>query len=144
MLNLQLEIFAGGVEGANIASWIHSTETRLCVCQVPEPMWVATTSDRLTGPAAVWFTTWASQEIEITLALFRDAEKSCNSKTFSPIVERAPLLAIKQTGSIPEYLAAASEAVTDRNAMLLTLIVNELNPCHNIFDYSLLGNLRPE
>ncbi|KAJ9068242.1 hypothetical protein DSO57_1030596 [Entomophthora muscae] len=26
----------------------------------PKPMWVATASGRLTGPAAVWFTNWAS------------------------------------------------------------------------------------
>ncbi|KAJ9061060.1 hypothetical protein DSO57_1024394 [Entomophthora muscae] len=51
MLNLQLESFAGGVKGANIVSWLHSTKIHLCICQVPEPMWVATASGRLTGPA---------------------------------------------------------------------------------------------
>ncbi|KAJ9082692.1 hypothetical protein DSO57_1002210 [Entomophthora muscae] len=96
-------------------------------------MWVVTASGRLTRPAAVWFTTWASQEIEITWASFRDAAKSRYSETFLPIVLRTPILAIKQTGSIPEYLAAwhqalsaAPEAVTDRNTMLLTLIINGL------------------
>ncbi|KAJ9071024.1 hypothetical protein DSO57_1001272 [Entomophthora muscae] len=56
MLNLQLESFAGGVKGADIVSWLHSTKARLHICQVPEPMWVATASGHLTGPAAVWFT----------------------------------------------------------------------------------------
>ncbi|KAJ9077448.1 hypothetical protein DSO57_1016752 [Entomophthora muscae] len=61
MMNLQLESFTGGVEGDNIVSWLHSTETCLQICQVPEPMWVATASARLTGPAAVWFTKWACE-----------------------------------------------------------------------------------
>ncbi|KAJ9062330.1 hypothetical protein DSO57_1011903 [Entomophthora muscae] len=39
-----------------------------------------------------------------------------------------PLLAIKQTGFVPEYLAAAPEAVIDGNTMLLTFIVNGLKP----------------
>ncbi|KAJ9054608.1 hypothetical protein DSO57_1012675 [Entomophthora muscae] len=98
MLNLQLEPFAGGVEGANIVSWLQSTETRLCICQVPEPMWVATVSGCLIGPAAVWFTNWASQELDVTWAVFRDAAKSCYSETFSPVVVGTLLLAIKQTG----------------------------------------------
>ncbi|KAJ9088843.1 hypothetical protein DSO57_1019120 [Entomophthora muscae] len=128
MLNLQLKSFAGGVEGANIVSWLHSTKTCLCICQVPEPMWVVTASGHLTVPAAVWFINWASQKIEITWVLFRDAAKSRYSETFSPTVVGTPLLAIKQTGSVPEYLAAASEAVTDGNTMLLTLIINGLKP----------------
>ncbi|KAJ9069672.1 hypothetical protein DSO57_1016146 [Entomophthora muscae] len=135
MLNLQLKSFAGGVKGAEIVSWLHSTKIRLCIYQVPEPMWVATVSGCLTWPAAVWFTNWTSQEIDDTWALFRDASKSLYSEAFSPIVVETPLLAIKQTGSVPEYLAAwqqacnaAPEAVTNGNAMLLTLIVNELNP----------------
>ncbi|KAJ9068115.1 hypothetical protein DSO57_1031938 [Entomophthora muscae] len=73
MLNLQLESFAGGVEGANIVSWLQSTETRLCICQFPEPMWVATASGRVTGPAAVWFTNLASQELDVTWAAVRNA-----------------------------------------------------------------------
>ncbi|KAJ9062181.1 hypothetical protein DSO57_1013237 [Entomophthora muscae] len=94
-----------------------------------------TVSGRLMGPAAVWFTTWASQEIEITWVSFRDTVKSCYSKTFLPIVVGNPLLASKQMDSIPEYLttwqqalATAPEAMTDRNTMLLTLIVNGLKP----------------
>ncbi|KAJ9070583.1 hypothetical protein DSO57_1006302 [Entomophthora muscae] len=91
-------------------------------------MWVVTALGCLTGPAAVWFITWASQEIEITWAPFRDAVKSRYSETFSPIVVGTPLLAIKQTGSVLEYLAAAPEALTDGNSMLLTLIVIGLKP----------------
>ncbi|KAJ9071834.1 hypothetical protein DSO57_1039699 [Entomophthora muscae] len=135
MLNLQLESFAGGVKEADIVSWLQSTETHLCICQVPEPMWVATASGCLTEPAAVWFTNWASQDLDVTWAAFQDAAKSCYSETFSPIVTETPHLAIKQTGSVTEYLAAwqqalatAPEAVTDGNAMLLTLIVNGLKP----------------
>ncbi|KAJ9079974.1 hypothetical protein DSO57_1029946 [Entomophthora muscae] len=89
-------------------------------------MWVATASGRLMGPAAVWFTNWASQETEVTWAAFQDATSSRYSKTFLPIVVGTPLLAIKHTGSIPEYLAAwkqalaaAPEAIINRNAMLL-------------------------
>ncbi|KAJ9059487.1 hypothetical protein DSO57_1001563 [Entomophthora muscae] len=129
MLNLQLESFAGGVKGANIISWLHSTKTRLSICQVPEPMWVGTVLGRLTGPAAVWFTNWASQEIEVTWSAFKDVARSHYSKTFSPIVVGTPFLASKQTGSILKYLAtwqqalaAAPEAVTDGNAMLLVRI----------------------
>ncbi|KAJ9069921.1 hypothetical protein DSO57_1013634 [Entomophthora muscae] len=135
MLNLQLESFAGGVKGADIVSWLQSTKTRLCICQVPESMWVATASGCLTGPAAVWFTNWASQEFDVTWATFRVAAKSQYSETFSPIILGTPLLAIKQTGSVPEYLAAwqqalaaAPKAVTNGNAMLLTLIINGLKP----------------
>ncbi|KAJ9077682.1 hypothetical protein DSO57_1014492 [Entomophthora muscae] len=50
------------------------------------------------------------------------------SETFSSIVVGTPLLVIKQTGSVPEYLAAAPEAVTNGHTMLLTLIVNGLKP----------------
>ncbi|KAJ9050765.1 hypothetical protein DSO57_1011452 [Entomophthora muscae] len=116
------------VEGAGIVSWLHSTKTCLCICQVPEPMWVVTTFGRLTGPAAV-------QELDVTWALFRDATKSRYNETFSPIVVGTPLLAIKQTRSVPEYLAAwqqalaaAPEAVINGNGMLFTLIVNGLKP----------------
>ena len=70
MLNLQLESFAGGIKGANIVSWLQSTETCLCICQVPEPMWVATASGCLTEPAAVWFINWASQELDVTWVAF--------------------------------------------------------------------------
>ncbi|KAJ9062725.1 hypothetical protein DSO57_1007895 [Entomophthora muscae] len=38
MLNLQLESFEGDVKGAVIVNWLHSTKTRLFICQVPEPM----------------------------------------------------------------------------------------------------------
>ncbi|KAJ9069293.1 hypothetical protein DSO57_1019974 [Entomophthora muscae] len=69
MLNLQLESFAGGVEGADIVSWLQSTETHLCICQVPEPMWVATASGHLMGPATVWFTNWVIQELDSTYRL---------------------------------------------------------------------------
>ncbi|KAJ9077292.1 hypothetical protein DSO57_1018099 [Entomophthora muscae] len=119
MLKLQLESFASGVEGADIVSWLQSTKTCPCICQVLEPMWVATVSGRLTGPATVWFTNWASQEIEVTWAAFRDTAKSRYSKTFLPIVVGNLLLAIKQTGSVPKYLAAAPKAVTNRHTMLL-------------------------
>ncbi|KAJ9084102.1 hypothetical protein DSO57_1027738 [Entomophthora muscae] len=70
MLNLQLESFTGSVKGADIVSWLQSTKTRLCICQVLESMWVTTASGRLTGPAAVWFTNWASQEFDVTWATF--------------------------------------------------------------------------
>ncbi|KAJ9076799.1 hypothetical protein DSO57_1022747 [Entomophthora muscae] len=130
MLNLQLESFADGIKGADIVSWFPPTETRLCICQVPELMWVATASGCLMGPAAVWFTNWAIQELDVTWAAFPDAAKSCYSETFSLIVVGTPLLAIKQTSSVPEYLAtwqqalaAAPEAMTNGNAMLLTLII---------------------
>ncbi|KAJ9080914.1 hypothetical protein DSO57_1019883 [Entomophthora muscae] len=135
MLNLQLESFVGGVKGANIVGWLHSTKTHLFICQVPELMWFSTTLGSLTGSATIWFTNWASQEIEVTWLLFRDTTKSRYIKTFSPIVVGTPLLAIKQTRSVTEYLSAwkqaldaALEAVTNRNAMLITLIVNGLNP----------------
>ncbi|KAJ9058286.1 hypothetical protein DSO57_1013772 [Entomophthora muscae] len=121
MLYLQLESFAGGVKGDVIVSWLYSTKTHLCICQVN------TASGCLTGPTAVWFTNWTSQEIEITWVLFSDAVKSRNSETFSPIMVGTPLLAIKQTRSVPEYLAS-QEAVTDGNTMLLILIINGLNP----------------
>ncbi|KAJ9076550.1 hypothetical protein DSO57_1025062 [Entomophthora muscae] len=106
MLNLQLESFAGGVKGADIVSYLHSIKTRLCIFQVLESMWVATASGCLTGPAAVWFTNWASQELDVTWASFRDTIKYRYSKTFSPIVVRTPLLAIKQTGSVPNVKTA--------------------------------------
>ncbi|KAJ9081411.1 hypothetical protein DSO57_1014929 [Entomophthora muscae] len=77
MLNLQLESFVGGVEGADIISWLHSTETRLHVCQVPEPMWVATASGRLTGPAAVWFTNWANQEYKVLPIMVQGSRIEC-------------------------------------------------------------------
>ncbi|KAJ9085075.1 hypothetical protein DSO57_1017433 [Entomophthora muscae] len=86
-------------------------------------------------PAAVWFTNWASQVFDVTWATFRDTTKSRYSKTFSPIILGTTLLAIKQTGSVPEYLAvwqqalaSAPKAVTDGNTMLLTLIINGLKP----------------
>ncbi|KAJ9052723.1 hypothetical protein DSO57_1031411 [Entomophthora muscae] len=63
MLNIQLESFAGGVKGAGIVSWLHSTKTCLCICQIPELIWVITAPGRLMGPAVVWFTNWDSQEI---------------------------------------------------------------------------------
>ncbi|KAJ9078615.1 hypothetical protein DSO57_1004879 [Entomophthora muscae] len=87
--------------GANIVSWLQSTKTSLCICQVPEPVWFATASGRLTGPAAVWFTNWASQEIEGTWVSFKDAAKSRYSEKFSPTMAGTLLLAIKQTGSVP-------------------------------------------
>ncbi|KAJ9055832.1 hypothetical protein DSO57_1039127 [Entomophthora muscae] len=49
-------------------------------------MWVTTVSGRFTGPAAVWFTNWAIQELDVTWAAFWDTAKSRYSKTFSPIV----------------------------------------------------------
>ncbi|KAJ9049044.1 hypothetical protein DSO57_1028658 [Entomophthora muscae] len=70
MLNLQLESFTGGVKGDDVVSWLQSTKTLLHICQVPESMWVATASGRLTRPAAVWFTNWASQEFDVTWATF--------------------------------------------------------------------------
>ncbi|KAJ9078265.1 hypothetical protein DSO57_1008394 [Entomophthora muscae] len=98
-------------------------------------MWVITTSGRLMGPAAVWFTNRVGQEQEVTWSTFRDDIKSFYSENFSPIVVGTPLLAIKQAGSVHKYLevwqqalAAAPEAVTDRKTMLLTLIVNGLKP----------------
>ncbi|KAJ9048583.1 hypothetical protein DSO57_1033646 [Entomophthora muscae] len=59
-------VLSGGLEGANIISWLHSTETCLHICPVPEPMWVATASGRLAGPAGVFFTNWASQDHKVT------------------------------------------------------------------------------
>ncbi|KAJ9072903.1 hypothetical protein DSO57_1022232 [Entomophthora muscae] len=82
MLNLQLESFAVGIKGAGIFSWLQSTETCLCIYQDPEPMWIATASGCLTGPAAVWFTNWASQELNVTWAAFQDAAKC---KGFYPL-----------------------------------------------------------
>ncbi|KAJ9064832.1 hypothetical protein DSO57_1026232 [Entomophthora muscae] len=96
MLNLQLDPFA---------------ETCLCICQVPEPMWVAAASGRLTGPAVVWFNNWASQEHKVSWTTFRDIIRSRYSKTFLPIVVETTLIAIKQTGSVPKYFAAWQQAL---------------------------------
>ncbi|KAJ9052036.1 hypothetical protein DSO57_1038245 [Entomophthora muscae] len=74
-----IEVFREGIPE-------NSTQTCLCICQVPEPMWVTTASRRLTVPAAVWFTNWASQEQYVTWAMFMNASKSCYSETFSLIV----------------------------------------------------------
>ena len=123
------------MENADIAGWVRHTETRLRVCRVPEPMWVATATGHLLGPAQAWFTTWAADKTDIAWEEFIEAAKQRYSGAFAPIVFGTPMLAIKQTRTVAEYLtqwrttlSTAPTAITEGNAMLLTLIINGLKP----------------
>ncbi|KAJ9088257.1 hypothetical protein DSO57_1024945 [Entomophthora muscae] len=72
VVNHQFYVDLGGNSSSFRNGFILSNDFHhsLCICQVPEPMWVATVSGRLKGPAAVWFTNWASQELDVTWAAF--------------------------------------------------------------------------
>ena len=90
--NLQLDVFSGDMENADIAGWVRHTETRLRVCRVPEPMWVATATGHLLGPTQAWFTTWAAEKTDIVWEEFVEAAKQRYSGAFAPIVVGTPCL----------------------------------------------------
>ena len=133
------------MENADIAGWVRHTETLLRVCWVPEPMWVATATGHLLGPAQAWFTTWAADKTDISWEEFFKAAKTALQRGLCPIVIGTPMLAIKQTGTVAEYLAqwrtalsTAPTAITKGNAMLLTLIINGLKA--HVCKWVLIGN----
>ena len=89
--NLQLKVFSGNMDNTDIANWLRHTETCLRVCQVPKSMWVATATRHLSGPAQAWFTTRATDKVEITWEGFIKAAKTRYSGAFAPIVIGTPM-----------------------------------------------------
>ena len=121
------------MDNADIANWLKHTKIHLRVCQVPESMWLANGTRHLSGPAQTWFTTWATDKVEITWEGFSQAAKTRYSGAFAPIVIGIPMLAIKKTGTMAKYLPqwraalnTAPTAINKGNTMVLTLIDNVL------------------
>lgn len=87
-----------------MAHWIASAEARFRVSNIPGNLWLSIASAKLESTANIWFASWAASTNMHSWDLFSAAIRARFGSADSAIFSLQELMAVKQNGSITEYI----------------------------------------